>query len=189
METVVVFLDYANIDRAAADKGYRTDYAALLGYLSEGRFLQEAYCYVPIDPRAPYARDAEIEDLWSAGYLMRSKPGVLAEETYKCNFDVEITLDLMRVAEQLAPAIIVLASGDGDFVPVLVALRERGIRVEVAAFVDNAARAMILKSSGFIDLEVYYRAGETSGESGQGPSDASAEPESGGADATADREI
>lgn len=155
MEKIVVFLDYANLNRTALDRGYALDYGRLLAYLSEGRFLVEAYGYVPINPRKPCARDGEIEALWNQGYLVRSKIGAITGDTYKCNFDVEITLELMRVAQQVRPDIMVLMSGDQDFLPVVLALREQGIRVEVAAFPENAAREMVLKSSGFINLSLY----------------------------------
>ena len=63
---------------------------------------------------------------------------------------------LARTAEIVRPDIIVLASGDKDFVPVILELRRRGIRVEVAAFAGiNAAREVMQKASGFIDLRQY----------------------------------
>jgi uncharacterized LabA/DUF88 family protein len=59
----------------------------------------------------------------------------------------------MRTAEIVQPDIIVLASGDKDFIPVILELRRRGIRVEVAAFAGiNAAREVMLKASGFINI-------------------------------------
>ncbi|HAS50719.1 MAG TPA: hypothetical protein DCS21_02815 [Gammaproteobacteria bacterium] len=156
MENVVIFNDYANVNRSFQQHGVSPDYRDLLKYLSEGRFLVEAHAYVPIDPRNPHVRDREIEQLWSDGYLVHSKMSAPAGDTYKCDFDVEITLDLMRTAEIVRPAIIVLVSGDKDFIPVILELRQRGIRVEVAAFPGvNAAREVIMKASGFIDLEHY----------------------------------
>jgi uncharacterized LabA/DUF88 family protein len=156
MEKIIIFNDYANTQRGFQDFGLRPDFADLLDYLAEGRFLVEAHAYVPIDPRHSHGRDGEIEDLWRAGYLVHSKVGTPAGDTYKCDFDVEITLDLMRAAEIARPDIVVLMSGDKDFVPVILALRQRGIRVEVAAFPDiNAAREVMLKASGFIDLGQY----------------------------------
>lgn len=156
MERIVVFDDYANSKRAFAERGVPRDSQDLLGYLSEGRFLVEAHSYVPIDPRNQCARDREIEELWKAGWLVHPKTGSPAGDTYKCDFDVEITLDLMRTAEIVKPDIIVLMSGDKDFVPVILELRQRGIRVEVAAFPGlNAAREVRLKASGFIDLGAY----------------------------------
>jgi uncharacterized LabA/DUF88 family protein len=156
MERIVIHDDYANTKRAFDERGVRRDNKDLLGYLSEGRFLVEAHTYVPIDPRNPHARDREIEELWRAGWLVHPKIGSPAGDTYKCDFDVEITLDLMRTAEIVKPDIIVLLSGDKDFVPVILELRQRGIRVEVAAFPElNAAREVMLKASGFIDLGAY----------------------------------
>lgn len=158
METIVIFNDYANTESAFAARGATPDYADLLDYLSEGRFLVEAHAYVPIDPRNPDGRKRTIESLWQQGWMVHSKVGAFAGETYKykCDFDVEITLDLMRTAEIVRPDIVVLLSGDKDFVPVLLELRRRGIRVEVAGFArGNAAHEVILKANGFIDLDRY----------------------------------
>jgi len=88
------------------------------------------------------------------GYLVHEKIGTIVGDGYRCDLDVEITLELMRTAELVKPDIIVLISGDKDFVPVMLELRRRGIRVEVAGFPgQNAAREMMLKASGFINLE------------------------------------
>jgi uncharacterized LabA/DUF88 family protein len=152
MSRIVIFLDYANIDRSASDKGVRIDYKAFIDYLTETRFLVEAHCYFPIDPRSPHATDREVEDLWLSGFYVHTKIGSMAGDTFKCNFDVEMTMDMMRVAQQTKPDIIVIASGDSDFVPVILELRRQGVRVEVAAYRENAAREVILKSSGFIDI-------------------------------------
>lgn len=161
MEKIVVFLDYANTNAALQKQGAIPDYADLLFYLSEGRFLVEAHAYVPIDPRNPHGRDRAIEVLWQSAWLAHTKVGAIAGDSYKCDFDVEITLDLMRTAEIVKPDIIVLVTGDKDFVPVMLELRRRGIRVEVAAIPEgNAARELILKASGFIDLREYLESGQ-----------------------------
>jgi uncharacterized LabA/DUF88 family protein len=155
-ETVVVFLDFANINRTASEKRVRLDYQDVLEYLGENRFLVEAYAYVPINPRNPHRLDGVIEDLWRAGYVVQTKLGTIAGGTYKCNFDVEIAMDVLRVVQQVKPTIIVLATGDADFVPLIQGIRKAGIRVEVAAFAETAGAALQLKCSGFIDLAVYY---------------------------------
>ena len=155
-EKVVFFLDYANINRAAKEKRYRLDYFDLLQYVSEERSLIDAHCYVPINPRNEHRRDREIEDLWRSGYMVTSKVGTIAGGTYKCNFDVEIAMDMVKVAYQVKPDIMVLATGDSDFVSLIQELRKSGIRVEVAAFEEAAGADIQLKSSGFIDLDVYY---------------------------------
>src|SRR5437588_2764620 len=155
-EKVVFFLDYANINRAAREKRYRLDYRDLLQYVGEERFLIDAHCYVPINPRNEHRLDREIQELWRSGYIVNSKLGTIAGGTYKCNFDVEITMDILKVVYQVKPDIIVLATGDSDFVSLIQEVRKSGVRVEVAAFEETAGAAMPLKCSGFIDLAVYY---------------------------------
>ncbi len=155
-EKVVFFLDYANINRAAREKRYRLDYHDLLQYVGEERFLIDAHCYVPINPRNEHRLDRDIEELWRSGYIVTTKLGTIAGGTYKCNFDVEIAMDVLRVVYQVKPDIIVLASGDADFVSLIQEVRKSGIRVEVAAFVETAGANVLLKCSGFINLAVYY---------------------------------
>src|SRR5258708_19013500 len=155
-EKVVFFLDYANINRAAREKRYRLDYCDLLHYVGEDRFLIDAHCYVPINPRNEHRLDGEIEELWRSGYIVNTKLGTIAGGTYKCNFDVEIAMDVLRVVYQVKPDIIVLATGDSDFIPLIQEVRKAGVRVEVAAFVETSGADILRKCSGFIDLAVYY---------------------------------
>ena len=156
-ERVVLFVDFANIDRAARDVQVEMDYAHLLDYMAEGRFLVEAHVYIPIDPRNEHSLDRLVESLWRSGYVVRQKIGATAGTSYKCNFDVEITMDVLSTAYQVKPDIIVLATGDGDFSPLVQEVRRLGIRLEVASFEASASRELKLKSSGFISLDVYVR--------------------------------
>jgi len=156
LEKCVLFIDYANLNCGFEQYGVRADYADLIEYAGTGRFVVENHVFVPIDPRLPHGRDAAIERLWQAGCLVHSKIGTQAGDTYRCDFDIEMTLEIMRIAEFVKPDIIVLGSGDKNFIPVVLELRRRGIRVEIAAFAGvNASRELILKSSGFIDLGIY----------------------------------
>lgn len=173
-EKVVFFLDYANINRAAREKRYSLDYHNLLQYVSEERFLIDAHCYVPINPRNEHRLDREIQDLWRSGYIVNTKVGTIAGGTYKCNFDVEMTMDILKVVYQVKPDIIVLATGDADFVSLIQEVRKSGVRVEVAAFEWTAGSDIMLKCSGFIDLGVYY-AGFLATQNGEQAADSTAE--------------
>ncbi len=156
MMKVAVFLDFSNVDASSRKMNCDIDYGELLNYLAdeaEERTLQTAYAYVPIDPRQEHAMDDTISELWQAGYIVQSKVGTIAGETYKCDFDVEMSLDIARIAYTNAPDIVVLVSGDSDFIPIVLDLRGRGIRVEVAAFNVSMSRQLALKSSGFINLD------------------------------------
>ena len=65
-------------------------------------------------------------------------------------------MDILKVVYQVKPDIIVLASGDSDFISLIQEVRKSGIRVEVAAFEETAGADIMSKCSGFIDLAVYY---------------------------------
>jgi len=155
VERIVFFLDYANINRSAQDKGIQINYEHLLQYIAEGRFLIDAHSYVPIDPRNPHFMDRVIEELWSSGYIVNTKEGSIAGDNYKCDFDVEITMDILKVIYQVKPDIIVLGTGDSDFIPVVKEVRKSGFRIEIASFISSASRELILKCSGFISLDKY----------------------------------
>src|SRR5438046_2060732 len=65
-------------------------------------------------------------------------------------------MDMLKVVYQVKPDIIVLATGDSDFVSLIQEVRKSGVRVEVAAFDETAGTDIKLKCSGFINLAVYY---------------------------------
>lgn len=153
METVIVIVDYANVNRSAADQGFQINYEQLLQYLVADRLLVDAFCFVPVDPNNKTARDHDIETLWTQGFLVTTKVGRADGDSYKCDFDVEITMEMIRVAHEIKPDIIVLVSGDIDYVPVVEFVRRKGIRVEGAAFFNAASRDLIMKCSSFIELD------------------------------------
>lgn len=155
-EKVVFFVEYGAINRAAKEKRYDLDYYDLLQYIGEDRFLVDAYCYVPINPRNEHRLDGEIEELWRSGYIVTTKQGTAVGRSYTCNFAVEMTMDILKVVHQVKPDIIVLASSNPDFFSLIQDVRKSGIRVEVAAFEEATLTDMQLKCSGFINLTVYY---------------------------------
>lgn len=150
MERIAVFLDFANIEAAAHS---RIDYGSLRQYLGEGRHIIECFAYVPIDPRNPQGRDGMINHLQQSGWMVHSKMGKLAGDTYKANVDVEMTIDIIRCSEVMRPDILVLCSGDGDFLPLIRYLRQRGVRIETASFQRAASRETKAEANGFIDLD------------------------------------
>lgn len=155
-EKVAIFVDYAYLNRDVRGKGYHFDYQNVLDYMGEGRMLSDAYGYVFINPRSEHRLDRDIEELWRAGYMVQTKMGSINGGLYHCNFEVEITMDVLRVVQQVKPDIIVLVTDDTDFVPLIQEVRKAGVRVEVAGFEESVDEELVLKCSGFIDLGVYY---------------------------------
>ena len=156
MDNVFVIYDYEDMYSSAEKAGCRLEAGPLLDYLAspdEGRMLREAIAYVPLDPRREQALGREVAGLWDAGFVVRTKVGAIRGATYECSLLVEMTYDITRVALELKPDIIVIVSGRDEFVPLVLELRLRGIRVEVCAFGSETSDAVQRVSSGFVDLD------------------------------------
>jgi len=73
--------------------------------------------------------------------------------TIKADWDMGIAMDAISMAEKIDVA--VLASGDGDFVDLVRYLHTKGVKVEIAAFKQTAAKELIEIADEFIDLTAF----------------------------------
>lgn len=70
----------------------------------------------------------------------------------KADWDVGIVIDAIRTAQALD--VIVLCSGDGDFIPLVDYLKNQGKRVEIAAFGKTTSLKLKEAADEFIDLDL-----------------------------------
>jgi len=70
----------------------------------------------------------------------------------KADWDVGIVIDAIRTAQALD--VIVLCSGDGDFIPLVDYLKNQGKRVEVLAFGKTTSLKLKETADEFIDLDL-----------------------------------
>jgi len=84
------------------------------------------------------------------------KPGLRIKRilwwSEKADWDVGLAVDAIRTSSNLD--VIVLVSGDSDFVPVVEYLKNHGKRVEVVAFGKTSAHELIAIADEFIDLDI-----------------------------------
>lgn len=148
---VGVFLDVANLAGAARRLyGRAIDYQQLLAQVLGPRSLAEARAYV-IDKEQP-GFDAFTAALRRAGYKVFSKkPKTFADGTVKADWDVGITADVLTACAKLD--LVVLGSGDGDFRPLVAALQQRGVRVEVASFPERTAAELRQSADHVLELD------------------------------------
>ena len=154
-ERTVAFFDYNNTLNALRREGRQIDLAALRDYLAEGRHLVEAFLYIATHPLAEQqqADQAMLHRLRQHGFLIRSKMGqLLPNGRLKCDFDMEMALDVQDFVARARPDIVVLVTGDGDFTPLAQRLRLQGIRVEVASTPGTTAASLRAMANGFVDL-------------------------------------
>ena len=154
-ERVAVFVDYHNTLNALRRVGRQIDLVALRDYLAEGRHMLEAFLYIATHP-APARQDedqATLQRLRQRGFLIHSRAGqVLPNGRLKCDFDLQMALDVQDFVTRARPDIVVLVTGDGDFTPLAQRLRLRGIRVEVASVPGSISAALRAMANGFVDL-------------------------------------
>ena len=70
----------------------------------------------------------------------------------KADWDVGIVIDAIRTAASLD--VIILASGDGDFIPLVEYLKNQGKRVEVLSFGKTTSLKLKETADEFIDLDL-----------------------------------
>ena len=149
-KNVAMFVDVANMYYAARGQDVDVDYVALLKHATKGRDLIRAYAYTGLDPENENQRKF-IDFLGKNGY----KPVVkdirkFGDGRMKANLDIELVVDLFRLADRMDIAVIV--SGDGDFAPAIKALQDKGVRCEVISFKPNTSSDLIAVADEFMDI-------------------------------------
>jgi uncharacterized LabA/DUF88 family protein len=153
MERTAVFLDMANLEQSFRKLDVRVDYLGLRDYLGEGRVLAETFVYLPISPYNPEGKQRLVRFLQDNGFLVRSKIGKPRPlHRWKCNFDVEMAIDILNCAHRGRVDIVVIGSGDGDLLPVCEAVRLLGVRCEIAATRESLSQELVTAANGFVDL-------------------------------------
>ena len=164
-KNVAVFVDVANIFYAAKAGGVDIDYVTLLKSAVAGRDFVRAYAYTGLDPENENQRQFH-SFLARSGYKVVSKDiRKYGDGRIKANLDIELVVDLMRLARNLDIAVVV--SGDGDFAPAIRAVQEMGVRVEVISFRGNTSSDLIEVADQFTDIAQVARVEKGSARSGR----------------------
>ena len=125
----------------------------LLDYLRDGRELIRATAYAPVsdDPGEPVEQQRFVAPFVPYDYRIVTKPlKRFADGSIKGNFDVEMALDMLTMAERLD--VVALVSGDADFARAVELLQGRGVRVEVVAFGGSTAIEMRALADHYVEV-------------------------------------
>ncbi|MBP1612502.1 MAG: hypothetical protein H6Q01_1165 [Acidobacteria bacterium] len=138
-----------NMFYGAREKGARLDFEALLATASEGRRLVRAVAYL-VEARET-DQSAFIHLLQMKAWEVKRKPlRIRPDRTMKGNWDLEMALDAVATAPHLD--VVVLATGDGDFVPLVRQLKLGGVRVEVYGFPRSTAPDLREAADRFVSI-------------------------------------
>ncbi|MEK7579643.1 MAG: NYN domain-containing protein [Patescibacteria group bacterium] len=150
-QTVAVFVDAQNMYHSARNLyKARVNFKELLKTAINGRNLVKANAYV-VKSDVP-EEQGFFEALERSGYYLKMKdlqifPGGMK----KGDWDVGIAIDAISMIQKTE--VMVLATGDGDFVPLLEYLKHQGVTVEVVAFRRSTSSKLIQAADKFFDLE------------------------------------
>lgn len=139
MDRVGVVLDFFNFENGLGKRNNNLNYRDFLNYLGdleEGRKLIDAYAYFKLDYINENSNRLIIENIEQFGFLPKTKILNSKEEEENKFYQLELTIDVLKFVEDLNIDILVFISNDTMFYPLLKALRDRGIRVELVS-IDN----------------------------------------------------
>ena len=161
-----VFVDTANLTDRDPEDPIRVDFAKLLIHSTADRRLVHARAYCPIyaDHGGRLEHQRSVIPVWGKGYDIVTKPiKVFADGTRKADLDLVLVIDVIRRLPTMD--VVALMSGDGDYVPMVDYLRERGLRVEVYSFADAISEELRLAADQWIDVSgmpsLHLRSGAT----------------------------
>ena len=147
---VGIFVDVQNIFYAAKPFNARLDFEKLLELSVGKRRLIRAIAYVVQSPDVDQSNF--ISMLQQKSYEVKIKDlRQRSDGSAKGDWDMGMAIDIMRFVDKLD--VVVLVSGDGDFVPLVDLVKTLGPRVEVISFTYNTARDLVNSADEHIPIE------------------------------------
>ena len=149
-QRVEVLIDVQNLYHSAKNLfNARVNFQEILKKAVEGRKLIRAFGYV-VSTKAGEEKPF-FEALTSLGIETRVRE---LQEFYggakKADWDVGIVIDAVRTAPGVD--VIILCSGDGDFIPLVEFLKAKGKRMEVIAFKKTTSSKLQEAADEFFDI-------------------------------------
>ncbi|GMU39181.1 MAG: hypothetical protein AMXMBFR23_00470 [Chloroflexota bacterium] len=147
-----IFVDVPNLLYGYEGNG-SLNMGKLLDMLRFGRELVRATAYSPVsdDPREPVEQQRFVAPFVPYEYRIVTKPlKRFADGSIKGNFDVEMAIDMLLMADRVD--VMAIVSGDADFARAVEAVQQKGVRVEVVAFGGSTSVEMRALADHYMEL-------------------------------------
>jgi uncharacterized LabA/DUF88 family protein len=151
-QRVAIFFDIQNLYHSAKNLYQaRVDFNEVLKTAVANRKLIRAIAYV-VKSDAVEGEASFFEALQKMGIELRMKElQVYPDGLKKADWDVGLAVDAIRIAPSVD--VVILATGDGDFLPLVEYLKNMGKTVEVIGFGRSASSKLKEAADDFMDLE------------------------------------
>lgn len=149
-QRVGVFVDVQNMYYSAKNLfSAKVDFGKVLKESVGVRKLIRAFAYVI---KADVGAEKEFfEALVKRGFEVRSKElQTFYGGAKKGDWDVGLCMDAVRLMPKID--VLILVSGDGDYVDLLEYARSQGVRTEVVAFAKTASHKILDEAEDFLDI-------------------------------------
>lgn len=150
-QRVGVFVDVGNMYHSSKNLfNRRVNFQEILKTATAGRKLIRALAYVVVSKTQE--EQTFFEALSKQGFEVKMKDlQIFVDGSKKGDWDVGLAVDAIKSADKLD--VVVLVTGDGDFIPLVTYLKEnRGCIVELLAFGETASGKLVEHVDDFIDL-------------------------------------
>jgi uncharacterized LabA/DUF88 family protein len=148
-----VFVDVPNLLYGQDADEQPINAGKLLALIGRGRELVRATAYSPVsdDPSESLEQQKFVAPFVPYEYRIVTKPlKRFADGSIKGNFDVEMAIDMITMADRLD--VIAIVSGDADFARAVETVQSRGVRVEVVAFARSTSLEMRALADHYVEL-------------------------------------
>jgi len=150
-QRVAIFIDVSNMYHSAKNLFKRKlNFKEVLKTATAGRKLIRAIAYAVRTESGE--EKGFIDALDKQGFEVRMKDlQIFAGGQKKADWDVGLTIDAVKIAENID--VIVLVSGDGDYIPLVNYLQSnRGVLVEGIAFGETSSKKLVEELDDFVNL-------------------------------------
>ncbi len=150
-QRVGVFIDAQNLYHSAKNLHQgRVNFGEVLATAVGERQLVRAIAYVITTESGEESNF--FDALNKVGIETKTKDlQIFSSGSKKADWDVGLAIDAVKLADKLD--VVVLASGDGDFVPLVEYLKMNGCQVEVITFGKSASGKLKEAADDFVDLD------------------------------------
>lgn len=150
VDRMEVFIDLMNIESVMGRN--KIDYVMLVRTLAKGRPISNVRAYDSL-------KDDDLEQKCLHNVLSEQKFRIIipkvkcGKEGKQAGVDVQLASDVKECAIQSSCDLILIVSGDGDFVPVIDKVKAKGKKIEFASFTECANHDLIDATDHFTALD------------------------------------
>ncbi len=153
----ILVMDVDHLLDAADVEKVDIEFSELKRFLEESgqREYDLSLAIVAIDEKRPTLKDRLVDDLWRAGFIVKTMVGEHQGYTLIRQNNLEMIRQITQKVYKDNYRFITIISGEKGLINLVSMLREDGIQVECVQYENHMDYDLAVKASGFINLSKY----------------------------------